>query len=408
MQPRTLSACREATIIDALNEGFHQIRKLPDGHLRVGLGSEEIVERIPRNTELVGVSCPFSHLADVCSDVIHTIKTKRPLLPIVLGGVYPSTQPRAALQSGCDFIIAGEGEIPLVELARWLRSDRQGDLPLGVITASSQLGSCVVTNRITNLDEIPIPDRKAINFQNCVHRSPRRFDLGKTASIVTSRGCPFDCRFCSVHPVCGYKWRSHSPERVLAEVDYLTEEFGVQILEIEDDNFSLHKSRCLKILNGLAERVEKGRLKGWLAPNGLRIDTLDEDVIKVFPRSQCLGFALALEHGHEAVLHAMDKRLSLEKALEVVYLVSKYKITNCAVFLICGYPGETEDAFNGALSYYKALKDINPQLTFICNIVQPYPGTKLLEDCLKNGYARTVCSTTRAIEHLSTVLGTIA
>jgi radical SAM superfamily enzyme YgiQ (UPF0313 family) len=210
-----------------------------------------------------------------------------------------------------------------------------------------------------------------------------------TAPIITSRGCPYSCEFCSVHPVCGYKWRPLSAQKTLDEIYYLYDNYGVRHIEIEDDNFTLSKKRTIDILSGiinLNNRNIDDQLT-WSAPNGLRIDTLNEDVISLIKESNCVQAMIALEHGDPEILNIMNKKLDLEKVVEVARLLGKYSIKT-TVFTIYCYPGETRARFENSLKFYKKLKAVSPSLKFAHFIAQPYPGTDLYKRCVELGYIK--------------------
>jgi anaerobic magnesium-protoporphyrin IX monomethyl ester cyclase len=204
--------------------------------------------------------------------------------------------------------------------------------------------------------------------------------------LVTSRGCPFDCEFCSVHPVCGHVWRARSAESVVEEITYLVERHSVDSLEFEDDNFTLKRDRTVAILEGIIRLNEKGANLKWRTPNGLRIDTLDEGVIELIKRSGCKGISLALEHGDEEVLRIMNKKLDLEKAFDVLRMSVKHKIKRIDIFVIVGYPGETRERFKNSLRYLKRIKKLRGKIVVNVFFAQPHPGTRLLRRCIAEGY----------------------
>jgi radical SAM superfamily enzyme YgiQ (UPF0313 family) len=394
----------KVTVIDALHEGRNIQEITPEGLLRIGLKNHEIVDRIPSYTDLIGVSGPFSHLALTCHKLIDKIKGSLNYVPVVFGGVYPSTQPRLAVQSQADYLVIGEGELPIAELLDYLRNGKTGPLPKGV-AATSHLETLesVSPNRVENLDTIPPPDRAFLPFKEYIIRSQRNALAGRTATIITSRGCPFDCEFCSVHPVCGYSWRPRSAALVLAEIDMLVDKYQVNNIEIEDDNFTLNKSRALDILQGIIERNRRGKRISWIAPNGIRIDTLDDELMQAIAQSNCMRMNIALEHGDKDVLRSMNKKLDLDRALDVARLVNKYKIP-CSVFIIYGYPGETRLRFENAVAFYSRMKAIAPKIDFICLIAQPYPGTKLYERMVSEGFLPAdMFSTVEKIPRFSTI-----
>lgn len=372
----------EVKVVDALQEGFSRQVKYENSYYKVGLADEEIFDRIDEGVDVLGISVPFSHAAKLAHDFIAKVKREFKDLKVVMGGVYPGSQPEMAVQSEADFVIMGEGEEPFLNILDYL-NDKEVGLSNSIITQESDLKNAK-SFYSSDINKFPLPARDLVNFNNYLVRSPRNVRGWKSASIITSKGCPFDCEFCAVHPVCGYKWRSYSAERVLEEIHYLVDNYGVDNIEIEDDNFTVNRERVKKILNGFIE-INKTRNLSWQALNGLRIDTLDEELIGLFKDSNCRHLNIALEHGNEDVLKLIKKKLDLDKVMEIAKLVEKYKIGS-HVFTIYGYPGESKERFNKALQYYKKLKQAAPNLIFKFFIAQPYPNTRLFDRCVKEGY----------------------
>jgi len=371
----------EVNFVNALMLGFKNVKPYSTGYI-VGLEIDEIVSMIPLDTELVGISAPFSILAPVAHDIIDKIKSRLPNALTVMGGIYPSTQPYLALTSKVDFIVVGEGELALSKIAA-------GENPEGIKGVYSRKSA---NNKvfpggeiIEDLDSLPFPDYSIPMMDEYFNLSPRRV-CGRTASLFTSRGCPFSCEFCSIHPVYGRLWRARSPENVLAEIEYLIKNHSINSIEFEDDNFTLECSRTIGILEGIINLNEKGFNLNWRTPNGIRIDTLDKEIIMLMKRANCAAITLALEHGDSEMIQIMNKNLDLDKAFKIIELMVKYKIPKITLFLIAGYPGETKERFLNSVKYLKKIHSLGGNISVIANMAQPYPGTKLLARCKARGY----------------------
>ncbi len=371
------------SIIDALQEGFKKVEKRRDRYYRIGLSDEEIITRISPDTDLIGISIPFSHLSKLAHDLIEKIKSRYPGIPVVIGGVYPSSQPELAIKSKADFVVLGEGEEPLLDIVNYL-SKKIDKLPNCILRNETDLKN-TESYFAKDINQFPLPARDLVDFNKYLDRSPRNVRGWKSASIITSKGCPFDCEFCAVHPVCGYKWRPFSAQKVIDEINYLVDNYGVNNIEIEDDNFTINQRRVEEILNGIIKINRDKQYLSWQALNGLRIDTLNEDLIKLFKESNCRHLNIALEHGDEEMLSIIEKKLNLKKVLIVVELLKKYEIPS-HVFTIYGYPGETKERFQNALNFYSKIKEIAPNVIFKFFIAQPYPNTRLFNRCVEEGY----------------------
>ena len=369
----------EVAVIDSLAEGFSNHKKISRNnqeYIQTGLSYSDICARIGPDVTHVGITVPFSHLAPISRQLAKAVKESNDKLKVVMGGVFPSTFPEKALTESVDYVVRGEGEQPLLALMKGLAPDT---IPGLVYKKNGTVHNNGVALPITNLDEIPFPARDMMPVEKYFSLSPRLEKNKRTCSIITSRGCPYDCNFCSVHSVYGYKWRSRSPANVIAEIEMLVRNYNINHIEFEDDNLTMNKERAESIFDGLIN-LKKGLT--WSAHNGVRVDTLDKNLIKKMGQSGCARLNLAIESGNKSVLNLMNKKLSLEKIVEVVRYCSEEKIRTTG-FLLVGYPGETKESFAETLAFFKKLIGIglNGVAPFIVN---PYPGTKLYDYCRQN------------------------
>jgi radical SAM superfamily enzyme YgiQ (UPF0313 family) len=383
---RTISACLKArghqvTFLDALMRGFSKVRKYANGVL-IGLTADQIAAGIPADAELIGLSAPFSQLAPVVHEIARRIRERLPGALLVMGGVYPSTQPELALTSAADCIVVGEGEVAMLELASGKApAELQGVYAPG----SPRRDAFPPAKAVEDLDSLPFADDAIPHVDRYFRRSPRMHAGEPTAAIVTSRGCPYDCEFCSVHPICGRKWRARSAGNVLDEIAYLSRRRRVRRIEIEDDNFTLNPSRAMEILEGIVRLNEQGAGLSWTTPNGVRIETLTADLIRLMRASNCAEVALGLEHGDEEMLRLMNKGLDLQRAFDVIRGLVEAGIPRITLFLIVGYPGESRERFQRGLEYLRAVRALGGAIAVCVNFAQPYPGTDLLRRCLEEG-----------------------
>lgn len=379
----------EVQFIDALAEGIDNKVCVDTKYQKVnryGLSYKDISEKIESDADYIGITGPFTDSAMILRELISVIKEKCPEKPVIAGGVYPSTLPRRALDLGADIVVRGEGELAMLHLAR---GDKPEDIKGLVFYQEGQIVNNGTAELIKDLDTIPLPSysKRPVDFY--FSWSPRGDRENQTASMITSRGCPFSCSFCSIHPVYGQNWRARTPENVLGEIKLLVEEYGINHIEFEDDNFTLQPERVEAILNGIIE-INRGKSDNdrlvWSAPNGIRLDTLTESLVLKMKESSCKSVCIAVESGDPDILKRMNKRLDLSKAEEVVKLFTKHGINSNAFFII-GYPGENEARFLNSVAFAKKLK--KQGLTSISPLVAtPYPGTPLFSECQEKGYLR--------------------
>ncbi|MBU0662769.1 B12-binding domain-containing radical SAM protein [Candidatus Micrarchaeota archaeon] len=378
-------AGHKVEFIDALAEGFSERRTVEGkgNELReVGLTYGEIAARIPGDAGLICLSAPFTNHAQIVKGLALELKRHFPRVPVVVGGIYPSTMKEDALTEGIDFAVVGEGERPLTELADGMEP---GNIKGLLFRRGGKIVSTGRASPAENLDTLPFPARHLMPMDKYARHSPRaRLDL-KTASVITSRGCPFDCSFCSVHSVCNHKWRPRSAKNVIAEIKEIVREYGIEHIEFEDDNLTLDRKRAVEIFNSLAElNNELHRPITWAAPNGVWINSLDREMLALMRKSGCVGLNLALEHGSEEMIKKMNKHVNREKVVEVVKLCKEFSIP-ISVFVIVGYPGETAGLFEEGLEFLKVLRKAGAK-RFLPFFLQPYPGTRVFDYCKKKGY----------------------
>ena len=171
------------------------------------------------------------------------------------------------------------------------------------------------------------------------------------APIFTSRGCPFSCTFCSSSTMGGSMFREKHPDKVIEELRYLKEKFGIKEFHIWDENFTLKKERVIDFCNKL---IDSKLDLSWNCPNGIRIDTLSDYLLKKMKKAGCWAVSLPIEFGTQRMLDAVNKKTSLKRMLENIPLVEKNKIQATAFFIL-GHPEEKEKEMKETIRLSKTL-----------------------------------------------------
>ena len=383
---------------------------------RFGLSDEAIIEQIPSQTDCIGVNAPFTDSRIVLYPLTNAIKAKRPRALLVIGGVLATTLPRQVIEeSGADIVVKGEGEIAF---ARILNGDPLEQIP-GIVYRTAQgeirenLGR---SEQLRTVDEIPPPGYHFRPMEEYLAWSPRGDRADRTLSLISSRGCPFQCEFCSI-PEKGQAWRPFTPERVLDEVRMAIEKWGVNHIEFEDDNFTLKESRALVVLNYLAALRKQGYPMTCSFPNGVMIDRMSRDLACLMKDAGADIVYLPVEAGNTQVLISMNKP-NAEGHLESTRRVAKWCVEaglHVSAFFIVAYPGgrivrkelmdlpeyepyyirepdgsvymrgEDERAFGQTLKFCRELRSLGVQgITPL--IATPYPGTELYAVCERFGW----------------------
>ncbi|MFH1972243.1 MAG: radical SAM protein [archaeon] len=197
------------------------------------------------------------------------------------------------------------------------------------------------------------------------------------APILTSRGCPYQCTYCAGHVVTGRKLRARSTQNVVDEIEMLQNKYGVKEIHIIDDTFTQLKSRVLEF----TEEVKKRGLKFSLTfPNGVRLDTLDDEVLQALKDCGCYAITLGIESGSQKILNDMKKNLKIETIKEKVDLINKYNIDIMAFFIL-GYPTETKETINQTIKFAKELNIKRAHFTTFL----PLPGTEATKQLCESG-----------------------
>ena len=374
----------EVGLLDCIVEGYdNHVRQ--DGYFHIGLDWHAIERRVRIFApDVVGISCIFSLMFPEALKVAEIVKGIDTNIKVVMGGAHPSSLPYAVLKNeNVDFITIGESEITLLELVRCIE---QNDTGLSAIDGLGYKMDGVAalnpkTRFIENIDEIPFPARHLLPMEKYYKAGESHGGLKRDryASVITSRGCPGNCIYCSIHTIWGTRWRARSPDNVLDEIEHLVNDYGVEEIHFEDDNLTFDRERAKMIFHGI---IDRGLDITWTTPNGLAVWTLDEEILKLMKISGCYQINLGIESGNEEVLRkVIRKPFKLEKVREIVKKIGELGIWSHGFFIL-GMPGETKQTIMDTIDFATNL-NLDSASFFVAT---PYPGTKLCDICKEHGY----------------------
>jgi radical SAM superfamily enzyme YgiQ (UPF0313 family) len=324
----------------------------------------------PEKYDVIGFSINISNLRSALQ-MLSDIKNKSPEIHIVVGGPLCMSNPELFFQSSfIDAVFTGEGEEALFE---YLTSENKENVKGIYIRQGSDYYFTGARKWINDLDSLPIPAFNKVDMNRYNNFPKRRRPI---SSIMTSRGCPFSCIFCS-HAM-GRKWRSRSPENVVREIKYQVNEFGVKEICIYDDNFSLNKQRAEMICDLLIEDSIPVTLQ---FSNGLRVDSLDASLLAKLKEAGTWLIGLAPETGNPEVMKKIRKGFDHSQVLNIRRECKKIGIKTFGFFMI-GFPFEDKGSIEDTIRFAKELD---------CEIVEfnkvvPYANTELYEMIIDGGY----------------------
>jgi anaerobic magnesium-protoporphyrin IX monomethyl ester cyclase len=293
---------------------------------------------------------------------------------LVVGGPLPTLSPAGYLDV-FDAAVVGEGEATIVELADRLKSGLDWRGVNGL--AYKQDGSVkfsVPRGFIQNLDNLPFPSREHFDNESYKQYYSKRFGY-TTTPVLSSRGCPFSCDFCS-RPVFGQTIRMRSPKNIVDEVKEV-EDLGYERIWFADDCFTLDQKQLLEICDLM---VQEGVDIGWECLS--RVDTMNQQVAESMKKAGCLRVFFGIESGNNEVLGLMNKRINVSQAEQAVYAAKAAGLETGAFFII-GYPGESDKTVLDTVRFASGL----PLDYLSFTMPYPIPGTPLHERVKDSGNA---------------------
>lgn len=368
----------EPKIIDCMAY-YENIEKIGDKH-RIGLPEKDIINQIREfNPDIVGVSCGYTiHEKD--SFRIAELAKKNSKALVIFGGAHTSANPLQVLNNkNVDIAVIGEGEKTFLNIIRNLKSKKLYSVPGTAMRIRNKIKINKLGGYIENLDEIPFPARHLLPMERYLKHPQNSIAniRAPTTEIITSRGCPFNCIFCSIHTVWGRKWRARSAKNVVDEIESLNNEYGIKEFRFFDDNISWDKKRMIEICD---EIIKRNLDIKWDTPNGVAIATLDEEVLRKMKHAGYYKIVMGIESGCERILGFMKKPVNLEHARNIIKICNKLGIWTWSTFVI-GFPDETKEEINKTIDFAK--KSGLNFATFY--IAQPYPGTEMFDIYRKEG-----------------------
>ncbi len=343
---------------------------------KVGLPREQTREIVARfQPAVIGVSCAYSTFEGDSFDIIDYLKPLFPEVVIVVGGAHSSANPEYVLRNpNIDAIVIGEGEEVMLDVAQRIRDRRSLDDTPGIALRTAQgIRTNPRRGYIADLDSV----KPAWHLLDMPAYFKHPFNAnatmrGNSVDIISSRGCPGKCVFCSIHTVWGRKWRARSPINVVDELEMLYTRYGARQFRFQDDNLTLDKRRIQAICDEIVRRKLDIR---WDTPNGVAIGTLDHETLFKMRASGCYRITFGIESACQRIQRYIGKVYDLERVNDLIAYCHRIRIWVCATFII-GFPDETREEIRETENYVLTCA-INFPFVYIA---QPLQGTKLCLD----------------------------
>ena len=376
-------------IIDATGEQKPvKIRRSEDNLYNLqGLTPQEILEKIDPNTFIFGISLMFSSEWAAHRKLIGDIKKKYPKIIVVAGGEHSTAIPEYTLRDcpAIDYVIKGEGEFSMLEFSYNIFHNKDAKNIPGIcfIDKENKFIDNGLSKRIQHIDKLPLPAWHLLKPENYFTNS---FTIGlakgklRNMPILATRGCPYQCTFCSSPSMWTTRYIMRDPKEIVDEIEWLIKKYEANDFEFFDLTAIIKKNWILEFCDELKTR-KLGNIT-WQLPVGTRSEALDEETLKAIYDSGCAYICYAPESGSEKSLNIIKKRVKLDRLIDSIKAAVKIGHTVKLNFII-GFPHETlidclKSIFFGIYCSFRfGIYDVNYAM------FSPYPGSELFEKLKK-------------------------
>ena len=353
--------------------GIFDIKKalFRKGRVRFGLPDKQIKKILEKEKpKIVGITSMYSvYFGDVL-EIARTVKKVNPRIKVTIGGNHACSYYDFILRDkSVDFVVIGEGEQTFLELCQAILKDKKNFRKIKGI-AFKEKNKVIKTKPrelIKNLDEIPFPAYDLIDYQKyCEVAKDNPYLMRQpVGSIISSRGCPGNCVYCTVKAVWGRTWRGRGPKNVVDEMEFLVKRHGVREIAFLDDSASVNKKRWREICDEIIKR--KLNIK-WITPNGIAHWALDKPTVKKMYQAGCYRVTFGIESGNSETRKFLGKPYPLRQAKEIIQYANKIGMWTICTNII-GFPYEKANSIRDTIKFAK--KSGTDFATFFLLIPQP-------------------------------------
>jgi anaerobic magnesium-protoporphyrin IX monomethyl ester cyclase len=334
--------------------GVFDIQEAKDlgARIRFGFSDGQIADLIKKEQpKIVGITCMYSIYYRDVVEIAQAIKAVDPGVLIVLGGNHASTYWKHVLKNAAiDVVVCGEGEQTFLELATaYLRREDYRSFPGLAFRSNKGIVKNPGRDYLKDLDEIPFLPMDMIDVKRYIEH-PNPFVMRKPGwGIVSSRGCPGCCVYCTVQAVWGRTWRGRSPKNVVDEIELLKKTYGFQEFYFLDDSASVDKKRW----EGICDEILRRRLDiTWTTPNGIAHWTLSREILSKMKKAGCYRVTFGIESGNPETRKFLGKPYPLEQAKELIRHANRIGMWTISTNII-GFPYESLGSIKDTVAFAK-------------------------------------------------------
>lgn len=347
------------------------------GKVLYGLTDEELRLEVEKHApDVVGISCMYTAYSTDAHRVAKIVKGANRGIVVAMGGAYASAFPSVVMKDvNVDAVVHSEGEETFLALVKCVEG--KGDFSaVAGITFRNKDGRIVVNPArgfIKDLDSLPFPARHLLDMSLYLEKHAGPYAMrAPSSTIITSRGCPNACAYCTIKFVWGsHRWRGRSAGNVVDEMDLLYKRYGVREFQIMDDSVGTNKSRLQEICR---EILRRGLEIKWTTPNGIAHWFLDEETLILMKRAGCYRITFGIESGNMQTRAFLGKPFPLEQAKKMLEAANALGMWTICTFIV-GFAYETEEAILDTVNF--ACNSGTDMAVFY--LLCPHPGTKVYD-----------------------------
>jgi anaerobic magnesium-protoporphyrin IX monomethyl ester cyclase len=378
----------DCQVMDALGEGLDRYWEVPghDGLFGQGLTFDEAVERIPADSEVIGFSAMFSADWPFQRDFITLVRRRFPNALFVAGGEHVTALTEYTMRDcpALDVCVRGEGEHTFYEVLEAYRHRRpigETVAHVGWRTPEGEVRINQALPRIKDLGSIPWPHWPQ-GYLEKFWAAGKAFGIQseRDMPMLASRGCPYECTFCSNPRMWTTRYILRDPDDVIAEIKHWIAQYDITAVQFYDLTAIVRKSWTLEFCQKL---LDHGIRLNWSLPSGTRSEALDAESLGMLKKTGCNFIVYAPESGDAQTLKLIKKKVKLDRLNDSI-LTAKRLGLNTRANLLIGFPHETRRQILETIRYglflaWHGVDDVG------ISLFAPYPGTELFDDLLARG-----------------------
>ena len=374
-----LEAGFDVEILDVMIEGYEH-EQINGPQILYGLSDEDVIKRLQAyDPDMVGVSCLFSNRGMEALNLCRLAKDTVPDAHVILGGQHPSGMPELVMDGNIDYLMFGEADHSLVQLVQCINTAGNiRDVHQIVLKENDTYWKSQI-NSYPEPQKLPLPAWELVNLDKYWNAGLADYetntkDRQNFLIMMSSRGCPHECYFCTAPLMSDRKYRRKEIPQVIEEIQHYKDTYNIDEIHFWDDNFFINKKRVKELLRAITTHFPD---MSFQVPSGSEVNAIDDEVIDLLAKAKFKKLFMAVESLNTDIQESViDKQVDVSRVPEIADKLRKKGIISEGSFMV-GFPHETKKQIDHTLE--NATKLGLDRISI--SIVNPLPGTPLYDEC---------------------------